>query len=75
MNEFSNFTADHKPENTKQKTKYDNQTWWNVCGKKNEQWEAKNVAFPLLKLLLMFNFEEVKKKIVEACKPATQTGL
>ena len=27
MNKFCNFTADHKPGNAKQKTKYDNQTW------------------------------------------------
>ena len=27
IKEFSNFTADPKPENTKQKTKYYNQTW------------------------------------------------
>ena len=36
LNEFCNFTADHKPGNTKQERKYHNQTWCIFCGKKNE---------------------------------------
>ena len=33
------------------------------------------IAIPRLNLLLMFIFEEVKKKVVEAYKPATLTGF
>ena len=44
---------------------YDNKTWNNFCGKKNEQEEVRNVAFPRLNLLLMFVFEEVKKKMAK----------
>ena len=36
MNEFSIFIADENSENTKQKTKYDKQTWYNFCARKNE---------------------------------------
>ena len=37
MNEFCNLIEDLEQENTtKQKTKYDKQTWYNFCGKKNE---------------------------------------
>ena len=69
MNKFNDFTADYKQENAKQKTKYDNQTWWNFCGKKNDQGEVKNLTFRWLNLLLMFILEEVKKKNGEAYKP------
>ena len=36
MYEFDNFIAYQKPENTKQKTKYDRQTCCKFCGMENE---------------------------------------
>ena len=44
-------------------------------GKKNEQEELKNLTFRRLNLLLMFTFEEVKKKTGEAYQPETLTDF
>ena len=39
MNEFYIFIADQNSENTKHTTKYDKQTLYKLCRKKNRQWE------------------------------------
>ena len=46
IKEFWIFIADQNSENTKHKTKYDKQTLWKFCRKKNEKREAKDVLFP-----------------------------
>ena len=46
MNEFCIFIADRKSENTKHKTKYDQQTLCKFCRKKNGKREVKDVLFP-----------------------------
>ena len=45
VNEFCNFIADQKSENTKHTTKYDKQTLSKFCRKKNERREVKDVLF------------------------------
>ena len=47
VNEFCIFIADQKSENTKYKTKYDKQTLYKFCRKKNEKREVKDVLFPM----------------------------
>ena len=46
MNEFCIFIPDQKSENTKHKTKYDEQTLSKFCRMKNKKKEVKDVLFP-----------------------------
>ena len=73
VSEFCNFIADQQPENTKQKMRYDLQTWAGFSGKKNELRNVEDIPFVKLNLLLCSFFKDVKKKNGKAYKPATLT--
>ena len=46
MKEFCIFIADQKSENTKHTTRYNRQTLYKSCRKKNERRKLKDVLFP-----------------------------
>lgn len=75
MNEFSNFIADQQPKSTKQKTKYDLQTWYNFCEQKNEMRKVEDIPFEQLNLLLCSFFKDVTKKNGEVYEPSTLTSF
>ena len=59
LNEFCIFIADQKPENTKQETKYDEQTWYNFCGKTS--WGKKIYVFRKPSALFIFKHGKKEK--------------
>ena len=67
--EFCNFIADQQPENTKQKMRYDLQTWYGFSGKKNKLRNVEDISFVKLNLLLCSFFKDVKKKNGKSTNP------